>query len=34
MFTFHAICKQADKFLTEDQERLKDFRIRLQYLAR
>lgn len=34
MFTFHTICKQADKFLTEDQERLKDFRVRLQFLAR
>ena len=34
MYTFHTICKQADKFLTEDADRLKDFRIRLQFLAR
>lgn len=34
MFTFHCIGKQAPGFLTEDQERLTDFRSRLQYLAR
>ena len=34
MFTFHCIGKQNDEFLKEDEERLKDFRIRLQYLAR
>jgi len=34
MFAFHQIAKQADSFLTSDQERLKDFRSRLQYLAR
>ena len=34
MFTFHQIAKQAETFLTSDQERLKDFRSRLQYLAR
>ena len=34
MFTFHQIARQADTFLSSDQERLKDFRSRLQYLAR
>jgi len=34
MFTFHQIARQAETFLTSDQERLKDFRSRLQYLAR
>jgi len=34
MFTFHQIGKQAEGFLTSDEERLKDFRSRLQYLAR
>jgi hypothetical protein len=34
MFTFHSIGKQCDTFLKEDEERLKDFKIRLQYLAR
>eukprot|EP00092_Neocalanus_flemingeri_P016303 GFUD01017648.1.p1 GENE.GFUD01017648.1~~GFUD01017648.1.p1 ORF type:complete len:555 (-),score=208.42 GFUD01017648.1:251-1915(-) len=34
MYTFHQIARQADTFLTSDQERLKDFRSRLQYLAR
>jgi hypothetical protein len=34
MFSFHCIGKQSDVFLKEDEERLKDFRIRLQYLAR
>jgi len=34
MYTFHCIGKQNDEFLKEDEERLKDFRVRLQYLAR
>ena len=34
MFTFHQIARQADTFLSSDQERLRDFRSRLQYLAR
>ena len=34
MFTFHQIARQAETFLTTDLERLKDFRSRLQYLAR
>merc|ERR1711936_627757 len=34
MFAFHRICRQAPTFLTEDEERLKDFKLRLQYLAR
>ena len=34
MFTFHQIARQADTFLSSDQERLKDFRSRLHYLAR
>jgi len=34
MYTFHMIGKQNDKFLMEDEERLKDFRTRLTYLAR
>jgi len=34
MFTFHQIAKQAEGFLTSDEDRLKDFRSRLQYLAR
>jgi len=34
MYTFHGVGRQAEEFLTEDQERLKDFRQRLQYLAR
>lgn len=34
MFTFHCLGKQAPAFLTEDPERLTDFRSRLQYLAR
>merc|ERR1711862_233291 len=33
-YTFHQIAKQAEKFLTSDEDRLKDFRSRLQYLAR
>ena len=34
MYTFHCVGKQNDAFLKEDEERLKDFRLRLQYLAR
>eukprot|EP00088_Acartia_fossae_P057066 TRINITY_DN6651_c0_g1_i8.p1 TRINITY_DN6651_c0_g1~~TRINITY_DN6651_c0_g1_i8.p1 ORF type:complete len:312 (+),score=118.37 TRINITY_DN6651_c0_g1_i8:40-936(+) len=34
MYAFHTIGKQCDNFLKDDEERLKDFRIRLQYLAR
>ena len=34
MFAFHRICRQAPTFLSEDEERLKDFKLRLQYLAR
>ena len=34
MYTFHQIAKQAERFLTSDEDRLKDFRSRLQYLAR
>merc|ERR1719507_2613822 len=34
MFAFHRICRQAPTFLPEDEERLKDFKLRLQYLAR
>ena len=33
MFTLHCIGKQAESLLISDQERLKDFRLRLQYLA-
>lgn len=34
MFAFHRIARQAATFLTEDEERAKDFKLRLQYLAR
>lgn len=34
MYAFHRICRQATTFLTEDEERLKDLKLRLQYLAR
>ena len=34
MYTFHCLGKQAPSFLTEDAERLTDFKSRLQYLAR
>ena len=34
MFTFHCIGKQYDQFFKDDEERLKDFKVRLQYLAR
>lgn len=34
MYTFHGVGRQAEKFLTDDQDRLKNFRQRLQYLAR
>ena len=34
MFAFHAIGRQDETFLKSDEERLKDFRSRLQYLAR
>lgn len=34
MFAFHAIGRQDENFLKSDEERLKDFRSRLQYLAR
>jgi len=34
MYTFHGVARQAPEFLTEDPERIKDFRQRLQYLAR
>jgi len=34
MFAFHSIGRQDESFLKADEERLKDFRSRLQYLAR
>ena len=34
MFTFHQIARQAETFLTAEEDRLKDFKSRLQYLAR
>ena len=34
MFAFHTIGRQAETFLKSDEERIKDFRSRLQYLAR
>ncbi|KAK3869268.1 hypothetical protein Pcinc_025415 [Petrolisthes cinctipes] len=34
LYTFHQLAKQHNDFLTADQQRLKDFRIRLQYFAR
>ena len=34
IFTFHTVGRQVETFLTADEERLKDFRSRLQYLAR
>jgi len=34
MFAFHAVGRQEENFLKSDDERLKDFRARLQYLAR
>ncbi|XP_045622396.1 apoptosis inhibitor 5 [Procambarus clarkii] len=34
LFTFHQLAKHNPEFLTEDADRLKDFRIRLQYFAR
>ena len=34
MFAFHTIGRQDETFLKADDERLKDFRSRLQYLAR
>jgi len=34
MYSFHCIGKQCNTFLTEDEERLKEFKMRLQYLAR
>mgnify|MGYP002048353547 CR=1 FL=1 len=34
MFAFHSIGRQDETFLKADEERLEDFRSRLQYLAR
>ncbi|KAG7155319.1 apoptosis inhibitor 5-like [Homarus americanus] len=34
LFTFHQLAKHNPEFLAEDADRLKDFRIRLQYFAR
>ena len=34
MFAFHTVGRQAETFLKSDEERIKDFRSRLQYLAR
>ncbi|XP_076328745.1 apoptosis inhibitor 5-like isoform X2 [Tachypleus tridentatus] len=36
MYTFHQLCKQNPEFLSSEEsaERLKDFKLRLQYLAR
>ena len=34
MFAFHSIGRQDESFLKSDDERCKDFRARLQYLAR
>lgn len=34
LFSFHQISKHNSDFLTNNEERLKDFRLRLQYLAR
>ncbi|XP_050712068.1 apoptosis inhibitor 5-like [Eriocheir sinensis] len=34
LFTFHQLAKHQPEFLTADPDRLKDFRVRLQYFAR
>lgn len=34
LYAFHQICKHNIDFLTTNEEKLKDFRLRLQYLAR
>lgn len=34
LFTFHQLARKCPEFLTNDQDRLKDFRLRLQYFAR
>merc|ERR1739844_451303 len=34
MFAFHRVGRQAETFLKSDEERIKDYRSRLQYLAR
>ncbi|KAG0723951.1 Apoptosis inhibitor 5-A [Chionoecetes opilio] len=34
LFTFHQLAKHQTEFLADDPDRLKDFRIRLQYFAR
>lgn len=34
LFTFHQLARHQTEFLADDPERLKDFRIRLQYFAR
>ncbi|XP_063877428.1 apoptosis inhibitor 5-like [Scylla paramamosain] len=34
LFTFHQLARQQPEFLNDDPDRLKDFRIRLQYFAR
>ncbi|XP_067000689.1 apoptosis inhibitor 5 isoform X2 [Anabrus simplex] len=34
MYSFHRLCRQCPDFLTKDADKLKDFRMRLQYFAR
>ena len=34
MFAFHTVDRQAESFLKSDEERMRDLRARLQYLAR
>lgn len=34
LYTFHQLARQCPEFLTDNQDVLKDFRIRLQYFSR
>lgn len=34
LYTFHKLARKTPEFLTNDSDRLKDFRLRLQYFAR
>lgn len=34
LYTFHRLARKIPEFLTTDQPRLKEFRLRLQYFAR
>lgn len=34
LYAFHKLARFSPQFLTNDEERLKDFKLRLQYFAR